>query len=63
MHRIKPSIYVSIQDPIDSIGAFMVQVRTAIAEAAFAEEASVNTPIDPGCSRESGILYHLPINL
>lgn len=50
MCRIKPSIYASIQDPVDSIGAFVVEMRTAVAEAAFAEEASVNTPIDPGCS-------------
>lgn len=50
MCRIKPPIYGSVQDPIDSVGAFVVEVRAAIAEAAFAEEASVNTPIDPGCS-------------
>lgn len=43
--RIKASIYVSTQGPVDSTGAFMVQMRTAIAE-----EASVNTPVDPGCS-------------
>lgn len=63
MCRIKPPVYVSIQDPADSVGTFMVEVGTAVAEAAVAEEASVHAPVDPGCSRESGVLYHLPVNL
>lgn len=41
---------MGMQDPTDAIGAFMVEMRTAIADAAFADEASVNSPIDPSCS-------------
>lgn len=40
----------SIHDPVNSISNFMMDMRTAVAEAAVAYEASVDAAVDSACA-------------